>query len=65
MENECRVFNDGGRMRMKYLFPEIEVEIAKDDVVNPELQLFNSYDTTWPFTVILGSLGLFAPMEGS
>ena len=48
-------FNDGGRMRQKYVFPDIFIEIAKNDVVNPELQLFNSYDTTWPLTVLLGA----------
>jgi len=48
-------YNDGGRMRRKYIFPEIEVKIQEGDMVNPELQLFNSYDTSWPFIVILGA----------
>ena len=48
-------YNDGGRMRRKYIFPDISVEIAHGDKVNPELQLYNSYDTTWPFIVILGA----------
>ena len=48
-------YNDGGRMRRKYVFPDISVEIERGDKVNPELQLYNSYDTTWPFIVILGA----------
>lgn len=42
-------------MRRKYIFYEKEVEIRKGDIVNPELQLFNSYDTSWPFILILGA----------
>ena len=50
--------NDGGRMRRIYRFPEISVEIKSDDFVNPELHLFNSYDTVWPFIVLLGAFRL-------
>ena len=48
-------YNAGGRMRRTYRFIEIGVEIAKGDVVNPELILLNSYDTAWPFMVLLGA----------
>ena len=47
-------YDDGGRMRRTYCFYEIPVEIEPGDTINPELQLLNSYDTTWPFIVILG-----------
>jgi hypothetical protein len=46
-------YDDGGRMRRTYCFYEIPVEIEPGDDINPELQLLNSYDTTWPFIVIL------------
>ena len=49
-------YNEGGRMRRNYCFHEIFTDIAPKDNVNPELQLFNSYDTTWPFFVLLGAL---------
>lgn len=52
---ETEFYNDGGRMQRKYIFPEISVEIGKNDTVNLELQLFNSYDVTWPFFVVLGA----------
>jgi len=48
-------YNDGARMRMIFRFYEKSVEIKKEDAVNPELHLFNSYDTTWPFIVIVGA----------
>jgi len=48
-------YNEGARMRRRYCFHEILVKIGPGDAVNPELQLFNSYDTTWPFVVILGA----------
>jgi hypothetical protein len=51
-------YNDGGRMRRTYRFPEITVNITPHDAVNLELHLFNSYDTTWPFIVILGAFRL-------
>ena len=51
-------YNDGGRMRRVYGFPDIKVEVVPGDHLNPELQLFNSYDLTWPFTVILGAFRL-------
>ena len=51
-------YNDKGRMRRTYVFPDISVDIAKNDTINPEIHLFNSYDTTWPFIVLLGAFRL-------
>jgi hypothetical protein len=51
-------YNDGGRMRRTYRFPEITANISQNDTVNLELHLFNSYDTTWPFILILGAFRL-------
>lgn len=48
-------YNDGGRMCRTYRFYKKSVEIKKGDTVNPELHLFNSYDTTWPFIIIIGA----------
>jgi hypothetical protein len=48
-------YNDGGRMRRTYRFKNIGIEIRKGDVINPDLHLFNSYDTKWPFVVSLGA----------
>ena len=55
---ETEFYNDGGRMQRKYVFPEVTVQIENNDSVNPELQLYNSYDTTWPFIVLLGAFRL-------
>ena len=54
-EIRTEFYNGGGRMRCKYKFPKISVEIEQGDEINPELQLFNSYDKTYPFIVILGA----------
>ncbi|RZB36382.1 MAG: hypothetical protein SRB2_02207 [Desulfobacteraceae bacterium Eth-SRB2] len=48
-------YNDGGRMCRTYRFYKKSVEIKKGDKVNPELHLFNSYDITWPFIVLIGA----------
>ena len=55
---EVNFFNDGGRMRSTFTFPKISAEVAKGDIVNLQLHLSNSYDVTWPFTVILGAIRL-------
>jgi hypothetical protein len=52
---DTEFYNHGGRMRRIYRFYEIPVEIKPGDTINPELQLFNSYDTSWPFIVLLGA----------
>lgn len=47
--------NDGGRMRRTYCFYERKVAIGPNDLVSPELILFNSYDTKWAFMALLGA----------
>ena len=54
-EISTELYNNGARMRMIYRFYETSTEIAKGDFINPELNLFNSYDATWPFIVLLGA----------
>ena len=53
------LYNAGGRMRREYVFFEHPVPVAPDDMLNPTLTLLNSYDTKWPFSVILGAFRLF------
>jgi hypothetical protein len=48
-------YNAFGRMRTAYCFHEIKVDLTEGDPVNPEIHLFNSYDVSWPFTLILGA----------
>ena len=55
---KVRFYNDGGRMRCTFTFPRIAAEIQRGDIVNLQLHLSNSYDVTWPFTVVLGALRL-------
>jgi hypothetical protein len=51
-------YNAGGRMRREYVFVEHQVNVTAGDPVNPTLTLLNRYDTTWPFSVILGAFRL-------
>ena len=57
-ETFTEFYNDMGRMRRTYRFPEISVEISSRDTVNLEIHLFNSYDTVWMFIVLLGAFRL-------
>lgn len=52
---ETQFYNDGGRMRRTYRFIDKPVEITPGDLIDPELHLYNSYDVTWPFIVLLGA----------
>lgn len=49
------LYNGGGRMRRKYSFPGICVQMSPGDTINLELDMYNSYDLTWPFIVTLGA----------
>jgi len=51
-------YNDDGRMLREYIFQDHQILIQRGDLIKPKLQLFNSYDITWPFTVILGAYRL-------
>lgn len=51
-------YNDGGRMLREYTFQDHQIPIQPGDLVRPKLQLSNSYDLTWPFTVTLGAYRL-------
>jgi hypothetical protein len=48
-------YNDMGRMRRTYRFPETRVEVRPGDFVNPQLHLVNSYDLSAPFEILLGA----------
>ena len=50
-----KFYNHGGRMCRTYRFYKKSVEIKKGDTVNPQLHLFNSYDITWPFILLIGA----------
>jgi hypothetical protein len=52
---QTEMYGHGARMRRVYRLSEIKVEIEKNDLVNPELCLYNSYDISWPFMVLLGA----------
>jgi hypothetical protein len=52
---DTEFYNERGRMRRTYRFPSISVKISKDDTVCLTLHLFNSYDLTWPFIVLVGA----------
>jgi len=51
-------YNDGGRMVREYVFGDHQIHIQRGDLIKPKLQLFNSYDLAWSFTVILGAYRL-------
>jgi len=55
---EVRVMNAGARMWATFTFPETEFDIGGGDLVNPTIEVMNSYDTGWSFSVRFGAYRL-------
>jgi hypothetical protein len=50
------ILSDGGKMEVKYTFPEVRVDITgHQDYINPQLVVRNSYDGGWKFGIMLGA----------
>lgn len=49
---------DGARMRTKYTFPEISVNVGNDSGLHPSVEILNSYDGGWRLNVLFGAFRL-------
>lgn len=58
VRKNIRLFDDGAKMRATYVFPEVEVEIQHGDKVNPQIEIFNSYDGRWGRKIFFGAFRL-------
>ena len=52
------MFGNGARVRYKYRFPDTKVEVEKNDFVNPEIIINNSYDGTSEVSAMGGAFRL-------
>lgn len=57
-ERTVYLSQNGARKKATYRFPEIEFEITKEDVVNPTIEIFSSFDTTLAQVITLGGYRL-------
>ena len=58
-QRSVRFTKDGGRMVAKYRFIDHMIPIGSNkDMVNPEIHVRRSYDTTWGFVLLLGAFML-------
>ena len=55
---EVKMFGDGARTKYTYVFPNTRVKVAKDDYVNPEIVINNSYDGSSAVGVLGGAFRL-------
>jgi len=55
---EVKMFGNGARTKWTYRFPNQKVKVAKDDYVNPEIIINNSYDGTSAVGVLGGAFRL-------
>jgi hypothetical protein len=58
VEREVKVLADGKRSIMRYVIPNVKVKVSKDDIVNPEIMLKNSYDGSWEIGIQAGAYRL-------
>lgn len=54
-ERKIKLSNEGGRLRVTYRFPEVEVTVGQKDKINPTIEVFNSYDLSWRFQELFGA----------
>ena len=53
--DDMQMFGNGARVKYKYRFPDIKVKIAKDDYVNPQILINNSYDSSTEVSAMGGA----------
>jgi len=53
--DDMKMFGNGARVKYKYRFPDIKVKIAKDDYVNPQILINNSYDSSTEVSAMGGA----------
>ena len=53
--DDLQMFGNGARVKYKYRFPDIKVKIAKDDYVNPQILINNSYDSSTEVSAMGGA----------
>ena len=56
--SDIHMFGNGARIRYKYRFPDTKVEVEKNDFVNPEIIINNSYDGTSEVSAMGGAFRL-------
>jgi len=55
-ERHVDFMNDGGRMLAKYRLTDHAIPVgSNDDLINPEVIVRRSYDTTWGFVLLFGA----------
>jgi hypothetical protein len=55
---EVKIFGNGARTKWTYRFPNQKVKVAKDDYVNPEIIINNSYDGSTTVGIMGGAFRL-------
>ena len=53
--SETRIFGNGARTQWKWIIKGVKVKIAKDDYVNPEILIRNSYDGSCQVHILTGA----------
>ena len=55
---EIRMMDAGAKMWTTFTFPDTEYDISGGDLVHPTIEVMNSYDTGWSFSVRFGAFRL-------
>ena len=57
-EVDTQLLNNGAKMKTKIRFPEVEYDIGGGDLINPTIEVKNSYDAGWQYEIRFGAFRL-------
>ena len=57
-ERDITFLSGEAKMKASYVFPEITVPVGRGDLINPKIDVFNSYDGGWRFNLLFGAFRL-------
>lgn len=57
-EIKISLLADGGKMKVNVMFPEVDVEIKKGDILHPNADVKTSYDLGWKYAMEFGAYRL-------
>lgn len=49
---------NGGKIKVNVRFPEVELQLKPDDIMNPSADIFSSYDLGWKYKAMFGAYRL-------
>ena len=55
---DTKLLQGGAKMKSTIRFPEVQYDIRGGDLINPTVEIRNSYDTGWQYSILFGAFRL-------